>query len=657
MSSDQLVKALSLLHKRSEQGQINIKTVSKLFVNAEDSAALYEQLPEVLCECFGFSYSMILIKYKGKRSFNVAGTYGFNKEDRKDKYKTVQKQFLDQVKDSFKAHMESNFSRDGGSDIKSFIYLPVVYKKKLKGAIVLADSKKRKDLSIFIDTILIIADMLAQELIRKDLEEELKKTNRDMAMILDNLEQGLLICNEEGKVQHGCSLEAKRMFGEDIVGKKLAEVFQYDEKAEDSVDVWLNLVFKDMMKFKNIKPLGPSSYDKLNQRYIELDYQIIRNDDHLIDKLLIIATDRTKERQLKQLADEESGFVKSVLAIIKHWPDFGDFIRDVKHTIKKMNGMLDSVTEEGMQEVSRLLHTVKGNCGIFNLTNFIKFINDLENEIESFLEDDGFADRVKAKEFFVSLTNRLETEFEQVMKRYESITNLFGSADLDGRVISNEQILRMEDMIIRSHHKNSSMYQEYLKNFVLEPLDKCFYQYEQLVKNYSTQLKKEISYHVDTTDILVNRDKYAQLFSSMIHVFKNAIDHGIEPPFDRSSEGKKEVGSIAVSFDSVTEENQKLALIKIKDDGRGLNTEKIVQTALKRQIVNKQQLEQLSDEQIHQFVFLPKFTTKIAATELSGRGVGLDAVRYESKKLGGKTWIESFPGEGSCTYIKVPLIV
>ena len=135
-----------------------------------------------------------------------------------------------------------------------------------------------------------------------------------------------------------------------------------------------------------------------------------------------------------------------------------------------------------------------------------------------------------------------------------------------------------------------------------------------------------------------------------MHIIRNSLDHGIELPEVRRDAGKDEQGIIALSAQNAGGE----VLIRIEDDGAGMNRGKILQKAREKGLLTKAEAE-YTDQEIYSFIFAPGFSTKEQVTEFSGRGVGMDVVVSNLKALGGSITVDSTPGRGSVTIIRIPL--
>jgi two-component system chemotaxis sensor kinase CheA len=137
-----------------------------------------------------------------------------------------------------------------------------------------------------------------------------------------------------------------------------------------------------------------------------------------------------------------------------------------------------------------------------------------------------------------------------------------------------------------------------------------------------------------------------------VHAFRNAVDHGIEFPAAREESGKNPEGLISVSFAKIDQNGSPWLEIKIQDDGGGIDPAKIRE----RLSAKGMDVSQEDDEQIIQHVFDSQFSTKTVVTETSGRGVGMDAILHSAQKLGGKAFVTSQIGKGTCLSVQVPYL-
>ncbi len=148
-------------------------------------------------------------------------------------------------------------------------------------------------------------------------------------------------------------------------------------------------------------------------------------------------------------------------------------------------------------------------------------------------------------------------------------------------------------------------------------------------------------------DTRINTDKIKEFSSTLVHLFRNCMDHGIESTDKRISAGKPEAGSITINC----ELRKKNLHVTIQDDGGGINVSKV------REILSEKGIDQesLSDKEAMMYIFQPDFSTAEALTELSGRGVGMSAIDQSIKNLGGKLDLESVQGQGSKFIFEIPV--
>jgi two-component system, chemotaxis family, sensor kinase CheA len=176
-----------------------------------------------------------------------------------------------------------------------------------------------------------------------------------------------------------------------------------------------------------------------------------------------------------------------------------------------------------------------------------------------------------------------------------------------------------------------------------------FHKMKRLVRDLATRQEKLIQLVLEGEDTELDRNIVEKLGDPLVHMIRNAVDHGLEDPNDRIAKGKLELGTIRLS----ASHQRGGIVIRIQDDGRGLDRERILDTAIKCGLMNAS--ENLTDSEIFSLIFLPGFSTVEKITELSGRGVGMDVVKRNIENLRGKIEIRSLPGRGTTFTILLPL--
>lgn len=183
------------------------------------------------------------------------------------------------------------------------------------------------------------------------------------------------------------------------------------------------------------------------------------------------------------------------------------------------------------------------------------------------------------------------------------------------------------------------------------PLSATFRRMRRLVRDLAHQKNKQVELVVRGEETEVDKTVIEQITDPLIHLIRNAIDHGIEDLDKRRKVGKPETGRILIEARHSAGE----VWITVKDDGCGLNRDKIVQKGIEKGIITEDESRNMTDEQIWQLIFTPGFSTADMVSDLSGRGVGMDVVKANVEKMNGRVEIESSPGRGTTFVIKLPL--
>ena len=170
-----------------------------------------------------------------------------------------------------------------------------------------------------------------------------------------------------------------------------------------------------------------------------------------------------------------------------------------------------------------------------------------------------------------------------------------------------------------------------------------------LVRDLSAQTGKKIRLEMSGEGTEIDKTVIEQLNDPLTHMIRNAVDHGIEDPEGRREAGKPAEGTIHLS----AEQRGGRIVIQLSDDGRGVNRERVREKAIEKELIAAD--SNLSDEEIDSLIFLPGFSTAETISNISGRGVGMDVVRQNIEKLGGRVTIKSEPGRGSKLVLTLPL--
>ncbi|MDH0640412.1 chemotaxis protein CheA [Pseudomonas sp. GD03860] len=185
----------------------------------------------------------------------------------------------------------------------------------------------------------------------------------------------------------------------------------------------------------------------------------------------------------------------------------------------------------------------------------------------------------------------------------------------------------------------------------MQPIKKVFGRFPRLVRDLARQLKKEINLELVGEETDLDKNLVEALADPLVHLVRNAVDHGIETPEEREAAGKTRSGKVVLS----AEQEGDHILLSISDDGKGMDANVLRAIAVKRGVMDKDAADRLSDTECYNLIFAPGFSTKTEISDVSGRGVGMDVVKTKIAQLNGSINIYSTKGLGSKIVIKVPL--
>ncbi len=253
-----------------------------------------------------------------------------------------------------------------------------------------------------------------------------------------------------------------------------------------------------------------------------------------------------------------------------------------------------------------------------------------------------------------STTSTLRVDIDKI----DRILDIVGEVYLSRSMFrSLEQQLRQiygyADIVFQTHMANQMLertlaeLQQSILDIRMVPIGQVFTRVAQVVRRYARQMQKKVNLQVYGEDTELDKFVAEEVADPLMHIIRNSIDHGIEPPDERKRAGKKEEGNIALR----AYQKGNHVVIEVEDDGRGINKRKVLEKAIAQGLVQENQ--QLSDSEVLDLIFLPGLSTKDSASEVSGRGVGMDVVKEKVASLGGYVEVQS--EEGSFTRFSLTL--
>jgi two-component system, chemotaxis family, sensor kinase CheA len=240
------------------------------------------------------------------------------------------------------------------------------------------------------------------------------------------------------------------------------------------------------------------------------------------------------------------------------------------------------------------------------------------------------------------------------IERLDILMNLFEELVIDrGRLeqISKELNNNELDETVERMSRISGDLQSIILNMRMVPVETVFNRFPRMIRQLAKDLNKRINLEIIGAETELDRTVIDEIGDPLVHLLRNAIDHGIEMPEDRVKSGKREEGNVLLrAYHSGNH-----VFIEIEDDGAGINRDRVLKKALDRGVVTEQQAPTLTDKQIYELIFSSGFSTADQISDVSGRGVGLDVVKSKIESLGGLVTIDSEEGKGSLFSIQLPL--
>lgn len=239
-------------------------------------------------------------------------------------------------------------------------------------------------------------------------------------------------------------------------------------------------------------------------------------------------------------------------------------------------------------------------------------------------------------------------------KRLDAIVNLIGELVLSrNRLKTLRARLRDEelDRAVSTLDIATARLQSAVMRTRMQPVGKVFSRFPKVARDVARSLKKEVDLELIGAETELDRNLVEALADPLVHLVRNAIDHGVEMPDLREAQGKPRMGHVRLS----AQQEGDYVSIEVQDDGAGIDPEKLRAKAREKGLIDPEAAARLSSEECLHLVFLPGFSTKQQVTDISGRGVGMDVVQSRIRELSGQIQIQSELGRGSRFLIRVPL--
>ncbi|WP_292486875.1 chemotaxis protein CheA [Methanohalobium sp.] len=240
--------------------------------------------------------------------------------------------------------------------------------------------------------------------------------------------------------------------------------------------------------------------------------------------------------------------------------------------------------------------------------------------------------------------------------RLDNMMNLVGELIINkiriNQLTSDYDIKDLDDTLADLDRLTNDIQTEVMESRMV-PMDHIFSRFPRMVRDLSKSEGKKIDLNIEGKDIELDRTILDEIGDPLVHLLRNSVDHGIEEPEKRRETGKSETGHIRLS----ASRQRNSILIEVEDDGKGMNPDKLRETAVKKGLMSQSEVDRMSNEEAMNLIFTPGFSGAEKVTDVSGRGVGMDAVKAKIEELGGSVKTESVEVEGTKIQLQLPLTI
>ncbi len=466
---------------------------------------------------------------------------------------------------------------------------------------------------------------------------KLKAQSKQMSDLLNNAGEGFLSFDENLIVEQTLSREALKLLGDEVAGKNIATVLYAtdDKKRELFKDIIGNILAinddlsKEMMLSLLEKELS------LGDKTLELEYKFLGE-----NRFMLVISDITEKKFLQREIEYEKKTQKMIVSIVSNYDEFFELINDYESFVSTIDCYLDNNT---LVELKREIHTFKGLFAQKEMFNTVNGLHNIETQMNVCIES--------------SLNKHLfEGWLACDMRIIKKVLGDDFLANRDKISISCDTLAQIEEKItiISEHYKGEELdlLLGQIQSLRDKPLKELLSNYPDMAQKIANKLEKSIyAFEIKGDKNLKVSQKYKPFLKSLVHVFRNSIDHGIEELDLRVQDGKDEIGSIKCQFSHLDDQ----LILEISDDGKGIDVDVLKEKAISSGKLCPKVAEKLTHKEQLELIFVDSISTKDNVNELSGRGIGLGAVKAEIEKLGGVLEIESKKGIGTTFTFKTKL--
>ncbi|MET0339926.1 MAG: ATP-binding protein [Polyangiales bacterium] len=445
--------------------------------------------------------------------------------------------------------------------------------------------------------------------------KQLDERNQGMRLVLDNVAQGFLTIDLKGKLAAERSAIVDRWFGAPPADTTLqAYLAPHAPRFVELLDMGLVEIRDAIMPIELLLYQLPTRFEA-NEKTFEATYTPIGDPD-APDRMLVIVSDVTDQVAHERAERDQKELITVFQRIASDRAGVEEFLVEAATLVGALRDENDPVVQQ------RLVHTLKGNCSMYGLTSYAELAHQVEN---SLIDNKAPLDSVQR--------GALVDAWKRTMSR---IGWLLGSSRRNIVQIETNEIDALTARVTSGAVEREIV--GTLADWKREPVYRRLERLARQASAVAARLNKpQPKFEIEDHGIRLEGDNLGPFWAAMVHVVRNALDHGIEDPESRALAGKPEAGVIGLS----TRRQEGKLVISVRDDGRGVDWDKL------RAKAESRGLSAQTREQQVEALFADGISTRDDVSDVSGRGVGMAALRQVVRELGGTIEVESVPHKGT----------
>lgn len=502
--------------------------------------------------------------------------------------------------------------------------------------------------------------------------KQLNEANTFMSAMINSLDQGLVVFDSELNVKPIFTKASEQLFHQNPKDKSFAQLLNKSEEETNTLSQWAQITFNGVIPFESAIGLAPDhlafgkNVEEDGYQYIALTYFPMANadDQEKLDNIVAVATDKTASLISEHNFKKQEAHVQMVLKILRNKSAFANFIEEVNRVFENFKNCYNDDENTINTELAMMLfHTLNGGFGLFRLFE----LREEARKNEQFIIDN--------KERLTTELNYIPSFAEELSSRAKNLQLLFTEkvrqldTDLGTQFLSQKSNLEIEESKVQQFYQNLLVFKDELQNraelkdalngqirefeeiFIKKSIKSFLEPYEELCQKTAERLGKKISPLLYINgELRLHPEKHQEFFNVLIHLFRNCLDHGIEFPHERAELGKSDSGTITINAENIDDSK---IILTLEDDGRGIDATRVRSKVI--DLIPDYDLDSETDQEVIYHIFDPFFSTKDEVTELSGRGVGMSAIKEVVDRMQGKIEIKTQPNKGTKFIFTLPM--